>query len=62
MQFFIHHDSCCWIASKSEETVDSDDEPLSKKIKAAPTDDDLRAAVKKILEGANLDDMTVKKV
>ena len=52
-------------AAKSAEVVadDSDEDvPLSKKAKAGPTDDDLRAAVKAVLTGANLDEMTVKKV
>ena len=42
---------------------DSDDDvPLSKKFKTGPTDEDLGAAVKEVLTGANLDEMTVKKV
>ncbi|XP_042238300.1 protein DEK-like isoform X2 [Homarus americanus] len=41
---------------------DSDDEPLAKKAKQPPSDAELKAMVKKILEGANLEEVTMKSV
>ncbi|GAB1610680.1 protein DEK-like [Argonauta hians] len=40
----------------------SDDEPIIKKKKSPPSDDDLHEDVKKILEGANLEEVTMKTV
>lgn len=47
--------------SESEEDSD-DDEPLVKKPKSGPTKSEIKAAVIKILEGADLQEMTKKKV
>lgn len=44
----------------SEES--SDDEPLAKKTKGPPTDEEIKQLVKKILDGANLEEITMKKV
>ncbi|CAH1253541.1 DEK [Branchiostoma lanceolatum] len=41
---------------------ESDDEPLAKKIKKPPTNAELKDVVKKILEGANLEEITMKSV
>lgn len=41
---------------------DSDDEPLAKKVKQPPSDGELKVMVKKILEGANLEEVTMKSV
>lgn len=41
---------------------DSDDEPLAKKVKQPPSDAELKVMVKKILEGANLEEVTMKSV
>ncbi|XP_077991693.1 protein DEK-like isoform X2 [Glandiceps talaboti] len=40
----------------------SDDEPLVKKVKSPPTDDQIRDIIKKILDGANLEEITMKTV
>ncbi|OWF47407.1 protein DEK-like [Mizuhopecten yessoensis] len=49
--------------SDSEDSEDSDDEPLQKKAKPAPpTNDDLKTLVKKILDKANLEEVTMKSV
>ncbi|XP_027233359.2 protein DEK [Penaeus vannamei] len=49
------------IASADSDS-DSDDEPLAKKVKQPPTDVELKAMVKKILDGANLEEITMKSV
>lgn len=47
----------------SESSSDSsDDEPIIKKKKSPPSDDDIHEDVKKILEGANLEEVTMKTV
>ncbi|KAG8224618.1 hypothetical protein J437_LFUL005786 [Ladona fulva] len=40
----------------------SEDEPLVKKAKQPPTDDEIKSYVKQILEGANLEEITMKTV
>ncbi|KAK7079269.1 hypothetical protein SK128_000954 [Halocaridina rubra] len=51
-------------SSESDEDSDSesDDEPLSKKVKQPPTDNEIKVMVKKILDGANLEEVTMKSV
>ncbi|XP_019638992.1 PREDICTED: protein DEK-like [Branchiostoma belcheri] len=46
----------------SSDDDESDDEPLAKKIKKPPTNAELKDVVKKILEGANLEEITMKSV
>ncbi|XP_033737269.1 protein DEK-like [Pecten maximus] len=51
--------------SDSEDSDDSDDEPLQKKAKpkpSPPTNDDLKTVIKKILDKANLEEVTMKSV
>ncbi|KAK8739215.1 hypothetical protein OTU49_003537 [Cherax quadricarinatus] len=48
-------------AAESDDS-DSDDEPLAKKVKQPPSDAELKIMVKKILEGANLEEVTMKSV
>uniref|UniRef100_V9KLE3 Protein DEK n=1 Tax=Callorhinchus milii TaxID=7868 RepID=V9KLE3_CALMI len=50
------------IATKSESEDSSDNEPLIKKVKKPPTDDDLRETVMKLLEDANLEEVTMKQI
>ncbi|XP_070556563.1 protein DEK-like [Ptychodera flava] len=40
----------------------SDDEPLVKRVKSPPTDAEIRDVIKKILDGANLEEITMKTV
>nr|CAD7411583.1 unnamed protein product [Timema poppensis] len=47
---------------KSGEQSSSEDEPLSKKSKTPPTDEEIKSYVKEILEGANLEEITMKTV
>nr|CAD7433383.1 unnamed protein product [Timema monikensis] len=47
---------------KSGEQSSSEDEPLSKKSKMPPTDEEIKSYVKEILEGANLEEITMKTV
>jgi len=51
---------------KSESEADGeeseDEEPLAKKGKTPPTDEDIKTYVKSLLEGANLELITMKKV
>ncbi|XP_023242970.1 protein DEK-like isoform X1 [Centruroides sculpturatus] len=47
-------------AANSEE--ESDDEPLVKKAKSPPSDEEIKQLVKQILDGANLEEITMKKV
>ncbi|XP_049763065.1 protein DEK-like [Schistocerca nitens] len=49
-------------SSKSDDESSSEDEPLSKKTKAPPTDEEIKSYVKEILEGANLEEITMKTV
>lgn len=46
----------------SSSDSESDDEPLAKKVKQPPTDSEIKAMVKKILDGANLEEVTMKSV
>ncbi|XP_014662020.1 PREDICTED: protein DEK-like [Priapulus caudatus] len=48
------------VLSESEES--SDDEPLAAKVKKPPTNDEVKEAIKNILEGANLEEVTMKSV
>lgn len=41
---------------------ESDDEPLAKKAKSFPSDEEIKQLVKQILDGANLEEITMKKV
>ncbi|XP_064112694.1 protein DEK-like [Macrobrachium nipponense] len=46
----------------SDSDSESDDEPLAKKAKHPPSDSEIKAMVKKILDGANLEEVTMKSV
>jgi len=46
----------------SSDDSSDDDEPLVKKTKSGPSKEDIKAAVAAVLEGANLEEMTKKKV
>ncbi|XP_076033664.1 protein Dek isoform X2 [Oratosquilla oratoria] len=48
------------IASDSDS--DSDDEPLAKKVCKPPSDAEIKSVIKKILDGANLEEVTMKTV
>ncbi|XP_042889574.1 protein DEK-like [Penaeus japonicus] len=48
--------------ASADSDSDSDDEPLAKKVKQPPSDLELKAMVKKILDGANLEEITMKSV
>ncbi|XP_053571815.1 protein DEK [Bombina bombina] len=50
------------VQSESESDNSSDDEPLIKKLKKPPTDDELRETVKKLLADANLEEVTMKQI
>ncbi|XP_077666705.1 protein DEK isoform X2 [Eretmochelys imbricata] len=47
---------------ESESEDSSDDEPLIKKLKKPPTDEDLKETVKKLLANANLEEVTMKQI
>ncbi|XP_035991523.1 protein DEK isoform X1 [Fundulus heteroclitus] len=47
---------------KPAEDSSDDDEPLIRMIKKAPTDDQLKATVEKLLKEANLEEMTMKQI
>ncbi|XP_025064210.1 protein DEK isoform X2 [Alligator sinensis] len=47
---------------ESESDDSSDDEPLIKKLKKPPTDDELKETVKKLLANANLEEVTMKQI
>ncbi|KAJ7338562.1 hypothetical protein JRQ81_012464 [Phrynocephalus forsythii] len=47
---------------ESESEDSSDNEPLSKKLKKTPTDEDLKETVKKLLADANLEEVTMKQI
>uniref|UniRef100_T1J8V0 Protein DEK n=1 Tax=Strigamia maritima TaxID=126957 RepID=T1J8V0_STRMM len=48
--------------NKRKHSESSDDEPLVKKGKMPPTDDELKDLIKRILDGANLEEITMKTV
>ncbi|CAH1775555.1 unnamed protein product [Owenia fusiformis] len=48
--------------STDTDSEDSDDEPLVKKPEAPPSEEEIKKVVKKILEGANLEEVTMKTV
>lgn len=48
--------------SESESEDSSDDEPLIKKLKKPPTDEELKETVKKLLASANLEEVTMKQI
>ncbi|XP_072365795.1 protein DEK-like [Scyliorhinus torazame] len=50
------------LAKKSESEDSSDDEPLIKKLKKPPTDDELKGTVMKLLVDANLEEVTMKQI
>ncbi|XP_013788278.1 protein DEK-like [Limulus polyphemus] len=50
------------LADASSEDESSDDEPLVKKAKKPPTEAEIKQMIKKILDGANLEEITMKKV
>uniref|UniRef100_A0A803SRM1 Protein DEK n=1 Tax=Anolis carolinensis TaxID=28377 RepID=A0A803SRM1_ANOCA len=47
---------------ESESEDSSDDEPLIKKVKKPPTDEELKETVKKLLANANLEEVTMKQI
>ncbi|XP_074643483.1 protein DEK-like [Tubulanus polymorphus] len=49
-------------APESDDESDSDDEPVAKKKKGPPTNAEIKSAIKKILEGVNFDEVTMKTV
>ncbi|XP_076319206.1 protein DEK-like isoform X2 [Tachypleus tridentatus] len=50
------------LVDASSEGESSDDEPLVKKAKKPPTETEIKQMIKKILDGANLEEITMKKV
>ncbi|XP_058869395.1 protein DEK-like isoform X2 [Acipenser ruthenus] len=48
--------------STAKQENDSDDEPLIKMLKKPPTDNNLRDTLKKLLENANLEEVTMKQI
>ncbi|XP_015212908.1 protein DEK isoform X3 [Lepisosteus oculatus] len=48
--------------SKEESEDSSDDEPLIKIVKKPPTDEQLKVTVKKLLDNANLEEVTMKQI
>ncbi|XP_078395409.1 protein DEK-like isoform X1 [Cetorhinus maximus] len=50
------------LAEKSESEDSSDDEPLIKKLKKPPTDEELKGTVMKLLVDANLEEVTMKQI
>ncbi|XP_043575086.1 protein DEK isoform X3 [Chiloscyllium plagiosum] len=50
------------LAEKSESEDSSDDEPLIKKLKKPPTDEELKETVMKLLVDANLEEVTMKQI
>lgn len=50
------------VQEKSESEDEDEDEPLAKKAKTPPTDEEIKTYVKSLLEGANLELITMKKV
>ncbi|KAK4826843.1 hypothetical protein QYF61_011711 [Mycteria americana] len=48
--------------AKSESEDSSDDEPLIKKLKKPPTDEELKETVKNLLANANLEEVTMKQI
>ncbi|XP_072417000.1 protein DEK isoform X1 [Chiloscyllium punctatum] len=50
------------LAKKSESEDSSDDEPLIKKLKKPPTDEELKETVMKLLVDANLEEVTMKQI
>lgn len=49
-----------YLESESEDS--SDDEPLIKKLKKPPTDEELKETVKNLLANANLEEVTMKQI
>ena len=47
---------------ESESEDSSDDEPLIKKLKKPPTDEELKETVKKLLANANLEEVIMKQI
>ncbi|XP_048462644.1 protein DEK isoform X1 [Rhincodon typus] len=50
------------LAEKSDSEDSSDDEPLIKKLKKPPTDEELKETVMKLLVDANLEEVTMKQI
>lgn len=51
-----------YLLLESESEDSSDDEPLIKKLKKPPTDEELKETVKKLLASANLEEVTMKQI
>lgn len=47
---------------ESESDDSSDDEPLIKKLKKPPTDEEIKETVKNLLANANLEEVTMKQI
>ncbi len=47
---------------ESESEDSSDNEPLIKKLKKPPTDEEIKETVKKLLANANLEEVTMKQI
>lgn len=54
--------TCNVLLLESESEDSSDDEPLIKKLKKPPTDEELKETVKKLLASANLEEVTMKQI
>lgn len=52
----------CYCVSESESEDGSDDEPLIKKLKKPPTDEEIKKTVMNLLADANLEEVTMKQI
>lgn len=61
LKTFYYNPNCSsYVESESEDS--SDDEPLIKKLKKPPTDEELKETVKNLLANANLEEVTMKQI
>lgn len=58
--FYYNSNYYSYLESESEDS--SDDEPLIKKLKKPPTDEELKETIKKLLANANLEEVTMKQI
>lgn len=58
--FYYNLNYSSYLESESEDS--SDNEPLIKKLKKPPTDEEIKETVKKLLANANLEEVTMKQI
>lgn len=58
--FYYNSNYSSYLESESDDS--SDDEPLIKKLKKPPTDEEIKETVKNLLANANLEEVTMKQI